>query len=99
MYLNSARLIPAFSNLYCGIFLYLANSAAQSADDNGGTMPVTGRHSVIDSPDRVRRVIPPITTIRKIIAQQPNSHTATGRRRCAGTAMSRGAGSARAVGM
>src|SRR5258707_13732393 len=56
--------------------------------------PVTGRHSVIDSPDSVRRVMPPITTIATIIAQHTNSHSATGRvERTAGrlgTAMSIG---------
>jgi hypothetical protein len=56
--------------------LYLANSVAQSAAESGGTMPITGCHSVIDKPDRVSRVIPPTTTIRKIIAQQTKSQTA-----------------------
>ena len=42
-------------------------------------MPVTGCHSVIDSPDRVSRVMPPITTIRKIIAQQSSSQYAIAR--------------------
>ena len=45
--------------------------------DSGGTMPTTGFHSVIDRPERVSRVIPPTTTITKIIAQQANSQTAT----------------------
>jgi hypothetical protein len=43
-------------------------------------MPVTGCHSVIDKPDRVSRVMPPITTIAKIMPQQDSSQTATGRR-------------------
>jgi hypothetical protein len=55
------------------------NSAAQAASDNGGMAPVTGCHSVIESPERVSRVTPPITTIAKIIAQQHSSQTATGR--------------------
>ena len=38
---------------------------------------MTGFHSVIDSPDRVSRVMPPTTTIRKISPQQTNSHPAT----------------------
>jgi len=42
-------------------------------------MPVTGCHSVIDRPDQVRRVTPPITTIAKIIAQQTSSQIATDR--------------------
>jgi hypothetical protein len=78
--LKSARLIPAFSSLYCAVCWYLANSACQSAADSGGTMPVTGCHSVIDRPDQVSRVMPPITTIAKIIAQQTKSQIATARR-------------------
>src|SRR5580704_14556200 len=65
---------------YSGICWYLANSAAQSAADSGGTMPMTGFHSVIDRPERVSRVMPPTTTIRKINPQQRNSQAATGRR-------------------
>src|SRR6266404_4085276 len=61
---------------YCGISLYLANSAAQSAGESGGRTPRTGFHSVIDKPERVSRVMPPITTIKKISAQQTNSHAA-----------------------
>src|SRR6266478_2366947 len=62
---------------YCGISLYLANSAAQSAAESGGRTPTTGFHSVIDRPERVSRVMPPITTIKKISAQQTNSQVAT----------------------
>ena len=42
-------------------------------------MPITGFHSVIDSPDSVSRVTPPTTIIRKIIPQQAKSHAATAR--------------------
>src|SRR5436190_20997651 len=65
---------------YSGICRYFTNSAAQSAANSGGRMPVTGFHSVIDRPERVSRVMPPTTTIRKINPQQKKSHTATGRR-------------------
>src|SRR5580693_10123037 len=65
---------------YSGICRYFANSAAQSASDSGGTIPMTGLHSVIDRPERVSRVMPPTTTIRKINPQQKKSHAATGRR-------------------
>jgi hypothetical protein len=41
---------------------------------------MTGFHSVIDRPERVSRVMPPTTTIRKIKPQQKNSHAATGQR-------------------
>src|SRR5882724_10170354 len=79
MFLNSARFIPVLSSRYCGICWYFPNSVVQAASDSGGTTPVTGCHSVIDRPDRVSRVMPPITTIAKISAQQPNSHNATAR--------------------
>src|SRR5215217_9701406 len=77
MVLNSARVMPEFSSRYCGICRYFSNSAVQAASESGGIVPVTGCHSVIDNPDRVSRVTPPITTIAKIIAQQHSSHTAT----------------------
>src|SRR5215470_13382581 len=78
MTLNSSKVIPKWRIRYSGISLYLANSAAQSAAESGGTMPMTGFHSVIDKPERVSRVMPPTITIRKISAQQPNSQTAIG---------------------
>src|SRR5215469_11949230 len=82
MPLNSAKVIPEWTAWYSGICWYFANSAAQSASESGGMMPMTGFHSVIDRPDSVSRVIPPTTTIRKINAQQPKSHAATAPRRC-----------------
>src|SRR2546423_11790161 len=80
MLLNSSKLIAKWTAWYSGICWYFANSAAQSAADSGGTMPIIGFHSVIDRPDRVSRVIPPTTTIRKINPQQKKSQAATGRR-------------------
>src|SRR5271157_262170 len=77
MLLNSSKLIQEWTARYSGISLYLANTAAQSAAESGGTTPTTGFHSVIDRPDRVSRVMPPITTIRKIRPQQRNNQTAT----------------------
>ena len=53
------------------------NAAAHWAWVNGGTTPITGFHSVIDRPERVRRVMPPTTTISKISAQQPKRQAAT----------------------
>src|SRR6516165_2467664 len=47
---------------------------------------MTGFHSVIDRPERVSRVIPPTTTIKKISAQQTNSHAATTPCRLSGAA-------------
>src|SRR5512145_2163511 len=70
--------MPALISRYSGVCRYLANSACHSASESGGRAPVTGRHSVIDSPDSVSRVTPPITTMAKIIAQQARSQSATG---------------------
>src|SRR5271169_132293 len=86
MLLNSSKLIAKWTARYSGISLYLANTAAQSAAESGGTTPTTGFHSVMDRPDRVSRVMPPTTTIRKINAQQTNSQAATPPRRSRGSA-------------
>src|SRR5689334_6453999 len=40
---------------------------------------VAGRHSTMLSPERVRRVRPPSTTIPNTTPAQPNSHSATAR--------------------
>src|SRR5438874_13564128 len=80
--------MPALSSRYCGICRYFSNSAAQLAAESGGRMPVTGCHSVIDSPESVSRVMPPMTTIAKIIAQQPSSQIATARTGAAVSALS-----------
>ena len=50
--------------------LYLSNSAAQSASFRGGIAPVSGRHSVIDKPESVRRVMPPTAIITKTSAKR-----------------------------
>src|SRR6266566_2680234 len=80
MVLNSSRLIAELTSRYCGMCWYLANSAAHAVGESGGRMPTTGSHSVIDSPDKVSRVTPPITTMTKIIPQQHSSQTAIGRK-------------------
>src|SRR5260370_5999233 len=79
MFLNSARFIPVLSSRYCGICWYFPNSVIQAASDSGGTTPVTGCHSVIDRPDRVRRVMPPVPNLANISAPQPNNHNTTAR--------------------
>jgi len=48
--------------IYSGLFLYFANSISQSCSLSGGFVP-SNDHSVIDSPDFVSRVNPPIVTI------------------------------------
>jgi hypothetical protein len=52
------------------------------ASDNGGTTPVSGLHSVMERPDSVRRVMPPITTMARIIAAQTKSQSAMRRSGC-----------------
>src|SRR6516164_547234 len=81
MVLNSLRLIPALCSRYCGIVLYLSNSACHADASSGGTTPVTGFHSTIDRPDSVSRVAPPTTTVTNIRAATASSHSRTARRR------------------
>src|SRR5262249_44786944 len=42
---------------------------------SGGSVPVTGCHSTIDSPDSVRRVAPPTSTMATMRAAIATSHT------------------------
>src|SRR5262245_7639075 len=62
MVLNATRLMPALCCVYCGIAWYFSNSACHPASVSGGMTPVTGRHSTIDRPDSVSRVVPPTST-------------------------------------
>ena len=66
--LNSAIVKPRLINLPCGEERYFCSSACHAASDSGGSQPVTGRHSTIESPDSVSRVSAPMTIIKKIIA-------------------------------
>ncbi len=45
----------------------------------GGSAPISGFHSMMESPLPESRVMPPSSTITKIIAAQTNSQTATAR--------------------
>jgi hypothetical protein len=58
---------------------YFANASCHCDSVIGGSVPMIGCHSVIDSPECVNRVMPPTTTITNTKAQQPKSHTATAR--------------------
>src|SRR6185312_5489016 len=80
MPLKPSRVSSPKTFLDCGVSRYLSKSAFQSESESGGTMPETGCHSVIESPDSVRRVIPPTTTTAKVRAAQTSSHAATLRR-------------------
>ncbi|GBQ86725.1 hypothetical protein AA13595_1965 [Gluconacetobacter johannae DSM 13595] len=53
---NPDRPKPSCRILYCGMVWYSANCRSHSAWVSGGTMPVTGRQSMIDRPEPVRRV-------------------------------------------
>ena len=43
--------------------------------ESGGSAPISGRHSTIDRPDSVNRVIAPISIMAITMAQQANSHS------------------------
>ena len=58
--LNSSKLILLFIYIYSGDCLYLLNSSTHSSSLKGGRIPLTGFHSVIDNPESVRRVKPPM---------------------------------------
>src|SRR5882672_7922982 len=84
MVLNSSRLMPRLSRSYCGMVLYFANSACQSAAPSGGTTPVTGFHSTIESPDSVSRVAPPTKTMAAISAATASSQARMARAEACG---------------
>ena len=62
--------------LYSGECWYFTNSACHSAVDIGGKLPINFQ-SVMDRPDLVRRVTPPIMTILKTQALHPKSQKPT----------------------
>ena len=71
--------MPALTWAYCGMARYFSNASFQSAAFIGGRAPMMGFHSVIDSPDPVRRVMPPTTTMAKTRTAHVNSQMATAR--------------------
>src|SRR5437899_901045 len=82
MRLNSASAIALLTWRNSGVSRYLANACSQSPSDNGGHVPTIGCHSVIDSPECVKRVMPPTTTIAKTSAQHISNQPATTRALC-----------------
>ena len=62
MNLKSDKVKSVFNNWYWGVALYLSNSANHFCALNGGNVPVTTFHSVIERPEPVSRVIPPRIT-------------------------------------
>eukprot|EP00967_Tisochrysis_lutea_P101830 scaffold152984_cov35-Tisochrysis_lutea.AAC.5 len=73
MPLNSSSVISGCRRWYSGKCLYLSNSRCHSWSVVGGSDPC-GRQSVIERPERVRRVTPPSTTMPKTAPLQPRSH-------------------------
>ena len=71
--------MPLLTRSYCGIALYLANASCHSASESGGTAPMIGCHSVIDSPEPVSRVAPPMPTITSTSSATSSSQTRTAR--------------------
>src|SRR5262249_6220316 len=65
--------MPGLRSRYCGMALYLSNSACHAGASSGGTTPVTGFHSTIAKPDSVSRVAPPTTTVTNISASTDSS--------------------------
>ena len=51
--------------------LFVSKSLPATWPFIGGTAPMIGAHSVMDKPEPVRRVMPPMTTIAKIRKQPP----------------------------
>ena len=80
MNLNSERLIPAFCSMYSGICLYFSNSLSQASAESGGKAPVTGFHSVIESPLSVSLVRPPTAIITHTSANRLQSQIRMGPR-------------------
>jgi len=60
-----------------GVALYLSNSSSHSARESGGRTPVIGRHSVMLSPDSVRRVTPPTTMTARTRTEESKSQFPT----------------------
>src|SRR5260370_268442 len=72
--------MPRLSNRYCGIAWYFSNARCHSDCESGGSVPVTGCHSTIESPDSVTRVAPPTSTMTKISPATASSQIRTMRR-------------------
>ena len=66
--------MPRFCTWYSGIWRYFSSSASQPSAVSGGIAPVTGRHSVMDSPESVRRVAPPTRIMAHTKAETITSH-------------------------
>src|SRR5574338_667436 len=60
-----------------GVRWYLLNSSTQACCPMGGTAPLIGFHSTIESPERVSRVKPPHSTRKATKRAKTKSHVIT----------------------
>ena len=74
-------LMPWLISRYWGIVLYFVELDLPLVRHNGGSAPVTGRHSMIERPESVSRVAPPTSASRHQLGdrQQPYSQVRGGR--------------------
>ena len=78
--LKPSTVMSWLRSLNSGVSLYFSNVPAHWASFRGGSAPTSGCHSTMESPEWVRRVAPPTTTMAKTRAQQASSQAATGSR-------------------
>src|SRR5512142_475406 len=77
LYWSSVMLKLTFLN--SGVSWYFPNSVCQACWLRGGIAPLTGFHSTIDRPERVRRTKPPNTTRNIANDEKENIQYMTGR--------------------
>ena len=77
---NSPSVMSGCVMRYCGYCWYFSKAASQSAWFSGGSVPMIGAHSTIDSPEPVRRVTPPTTTMQNTIPISSHNHAKIARR-------------------
>ena len=78
--LEAFQVMPRFSTAYCGMRWYLAKASAHSAPFSGGIAPMMGSHSVMERPEPVSRVSPPMVTMARITSATASSQKPTARR-------------------
>ena len=76
MLLNPVRVMAGLTRRYSGVCWYFRKVSCHAPWSSGGSAPTIGCHSTIDSPEWVRRVMPPTTTIANTSAQQASSQAA-----------------------
>src|SRR5688500_4640436 len=79
MLLKSLNVKSKIRCLNCAISLYFENTACHSASVTGGMVPRMGCHSVMESPELVKRVMPPRMICTIMSATPTSNQMATGR--------------------